>query len=620
MALSHPRLEELRDPLLERDYVRLCSRQPFFRNRAMAALGFGTILLLMVWLHDEDAPLDELGRNAHAVFTWIAAVLAGSIAATEAAVAIPTERATGSLTVLLTVPRRPLRLAAGFYLSRVLVALTAILAILPLEGAALLMGGVDPGTLATAALVILATTAYAAAAGLLAGYDAADHRMAVGRTVLLLLCLTILVPAVLGLVGVSFHVWKINPDLPPPPPVDPMALDCPEGCFYALGLFLFFLSPLASLLVHTDQVCGSGLPFSTVLPVSPYAVHFAVAGVAVAGALAAILLTGMRLRADLERSAVPARRQGFRAWVARFMGDRRAGVDHGPPREAKPVWERPLLWKESRPPRGFWSLWLLRSLYLVYAGILAFLWFYPNLRKNLVEDRDTPFFYDTAATVPLWLFLLAALKSCGTFLAEERERNALDLLRVTPIPPREYFLARFIGGGMRVVPMGVVTVPFVVVGFFTGHNHPLGILAWLLGGLLVVPFLGLLVFRSGLGGPSVRAAQRRALFPIAVFLLGWPLVHLLIQWTLHFPGDEPVRVHMVFLGLNPFAAIVAPYRLVADLSWDSVADRTRNPLADQLAFAVSGCAGALLWAAAAAVLWWRLPRDFDRALHGAEES
>jgi hypothetical protein len=584
----------------------------------MAALVFGTILILMIWIRDEDAPLDDLGRMSHVVFTWIAAALAGSIAATEAAVAIPTERATGSLTVLLTVPRRPLRLAVGFFLSRVLVALTAILAILPLEGAALLMGGVDMRAVATALLLILATTVYGAAAGLFAGYDAADHRAAVGRTGLLVLCLTLVIPAVIALVGFSFHEFKVNPDLPPPPPVDPMAPDCPEAWCYAAGIVLFFMSPFGALLIHTSQVVRAGILIPASLPVSPLAIHLTVAGIAAVGALGAILLTGIRLRADLERSAVPARRQGFRAWLARSIGDRRAAVDHGPAREAKAVWVRPLLWKESRPPRGFWARWLLRSLYLVYAGILAWLWFYPNLRKNILEGQETGF-YDAMAAVPVWLFLVAALKSCGSFIAEERERSSLDLLRVTPILPREYFLARFIGGGMRVVPMAVVTVPFVIIGFFTGHNHPLGILAWILGGVLVVPFFGLLAFRSGMEAPTVRLAQRRSLVPLGVFLLGWPLLHWILMTAL--PPDAPhaQRAQMVLLGLNPFASMVAPYRLYADLTYDYMMDTVHYPFADQIAFGVAGCAGALLWAGAAFVLWARLPREFDRALHAADE-
>jgi ABC-type transport system involved in multi-copper enzyme maturation permease subunit len=609
VALALPRLEDLRDPLLERDYVRLCSRPAFFRNRALAALGVGALLLLMYALADDDEPLDELGRSFHLVFTWLAAAIAGVVAATEAAVAIPTERATGSLTVLLTVPRKPLRLAAGFFLSRVLVALTALLAMLPLEGMALLMGGIDARIVGTGLYVVFVSAIYGAAAGLFAGYDARDHRLAVGRTGLLIMVLALILPLAVGLFGLVFHSW--DPDHPSPK-ANPMSPDCPEAWCYAMGGTLFLMNPLGALVVHTFDVGQGSIGIGSIFRNSSGSVYLAVAVVAAAAAVVAVVVTGLRLRADLERSAVASTQQGFRAWFAKFLGHHSPGADHGPARLAKPVWERPLLWKESRPPRGPWAHALLWLLYVAYAGFMGWLWFYPKIRRNLTEGLDTPF-YDVMAVMPLWLFLLAAMKSCGTFLAEERERNALDLLRAAPIAPRDFFIARFLGSGARLLPLAAISAVLAIVGTFMGHNHALGLAAWAVGGCLIVPFFGLVVFRAGMAGSTVRVAQRRAVACLGLFTAGWLVLH----WALSLAGHVPESVHEVLLALNPFAAMTGPYNLYAHLTFDF---QSNLPLGNQVRFGLAGTAAAFLWGGAAWFLWERLPKDLDRALHGAEEA
>lgn len=613
MALAFPRLEELRDPLLERDYVRLCSRPAFFRNRSLAALGLGALLLMMFWLRDEGDSLDRLGRDFHLVFTWIAAAVAAITAATEAAVAVPTERATGSLTVLLTVPRRPMRLAAGFFLSRVLVALTAILAILPLEGGALLLGGVDARMVGSSLAIVVSAAVYGAAAGLLAGYDAADHRMAVGRTGLLTMSLTLLLPAAVALFGLVFHSWD---PLKPSPSPDPMNPNCPEAWCYCLGGTLFLLSPLGGLFAHTFQVTmGMGGRVGSLFGNSAGAILIAEGLVALLGALVAILVTGLRLRADLERSAVASSRGGFGAALRRFLGHHSAGADHGPARDARSVGERPLLWKESRPPRSPWVRALLWVVYAAYAAFMAWLWFYPKIRRGLTEDGDTRF-YDVMAVIPVWLFLAAAVKSCGTFLAEERERNALDLLRVTPIEAREYFLGRFLGSGARLIPLAAVSGTLGVVGVFTGQNHALGLLAWLAGGAFVIPFLGLLVFRAGMGGSTVRVAQRRTAAALGILTGGWIVLH----WSLELAGGFSDGAHQGLMAMNPFASMVGPYSLYASLTFDFQAPSEYRTFWDQIRFGVIGTAALFLWGWLAMVLWSRLPGDLDRALHGAEEA
>ncbi len=586
----------LRDPLLERDYVRLCSRPAFFRNRALGPALLGAILLMMYGFRDEAASPDEMGRSIHLVFTWLAACLTSATAAAETAVAIPTERSTGSLPVLLTVPRSPLRLAAGFFLSRVLVALTALLAVLPLEGMALLLGGVDIADVGTALLCILAATLFGAGAGLFAGYDAPDHRLAVGRAGLLSIGLTLLLPLSLAVAGYALHDFETGTGGDPRNPADA------EAWLYVSAWVVFLLNPLGALAVHTFEMNRLGMPPIHAMGLTSSGIPVLVTGVAAAGALLAVLLTGRRLTADAERATVAAHRIGpWRRFLSLF--GRRA------PREAAAVWPEALLWKESRPPRNPWVRWGLHLAVLGYAGFLGWFWFSPEIQREFTgpRHRETALF-DVLCSLPLWLWFLGTAASTGTLLAEERERRALDLLRAAPFRPRAFFLARFLGTGWRLLPAALATIPFVLAGTWLGIVHPLGVLAWGIGAALVAPFVALLSFRAGMGAVTVRSAQRRVGAAVGVFIVGWPFLH----WFLEEAFRARDHVHQVLVCANPFVSVTGPYLLFMRAAFDD--DR------DLLRMGTAGSLAALVWALLACWLWRRLPGDLDRALHRAEDA
>jgi hypothetical protein len=585
----------LRDPLLERDYVRLCTRPAFFRNRTLAPLVLGGILLLMYGFRGETDSPDQLGLAIHLVFTWLAAVFTGVTAASEAAVAIPTERSTGSLPVLLTVPRSPVRLATGFFLSRVLVALTALVGVLPLEGVALLLGGVSLADLGTTLLCIVSATIYGGAAGLFAGYDAPNHRLALGRTGTLLVSLMILLPVALAAAGMGFYDFKASPRVNLAAPVRP------DEWLYLSSLVTVFLSPLGSLAALTFARTGIGMPPFAGPLLTPSRIHLAVLCIAVAGALVSILVTGRRLRADTERATVASRRWNPARWLLGLLG--RKG-----PRDAATVWEEPLLWKESRPPRSPWVRWTLRLAMVAYAGLLCWIWLNPRIRDNLNSRRQVETaFHDVVCSLPAWLFLFATAASCGTLLAEERERNSLDLLRAAPFRARAFFLARFLGIGWRLLPFAAATAPFVILGTWLGTVHPSGVLLWGVGAALVAPFLSLVAFRVGMAATSVRAAQRRVGLVMSVLIGGW----LLLLWVLAEGFRASGDVGRVVVAANPFVAVSGPYLLFVKATFG-----TWRHLAP---FGVAATLAATAWAGAAWWLWSRIPADLDRALHGASD-
>ena len=338
--------------------------------------------------------------------------------------------------------------------------------------------------------------------------------------------------------------------------------------------------------------------------ITPAVLLWVPAGIAAALAPYAVLVTGPRLTADTERTVVPSRPFGPLAAVRRILGWAAPPAPAAPPR----IGLHPLRWKESRFPSNPWVRWALRAGLLGYFLLLAWLWFHPKVTPAVADYHGRTAFFDVVVSLPLWLYLLAVIPACGTFLAEERERNSLDLLRVAPIPAGEFALARLLGTARRLAPLAAVTAPFALVGLFTGQVHLPGVLAWILGVGLVAPFLALLSFRAGMGAATVRSASRRVGTVVGLFLLVWPFL-------VGFLGELfrlRARTMATLFAMDPLVAPAAPYTLFYTTAVDRDQDGQR--------FGFAGTLVVLLCAGAAAVLWTYLPRHLDRALHAAEDA
>jgi len=215
-------------------------------------------------------------------------------------------------------------------------------------------------------------------------------------------------------------------------------------------------------------------------------------------------------------------------------------------------------------------------------------------------------FYDAFISLPLWFLAFAVLPLSATMVAEEREKQALDLLRASPLPPREYILARPVGLLVKVWPFAAGMLLITLYGIATGIVHWLSPLCWLAGAVLVLPGLSLLGFRLGLRAPTVRAANRRAGSVIAFLLFGFPMA--LGFLTALFRWGEETRF---LLGIHPGLCLSSPLMLLAH-SLD------RHPDRATLETAVSGIVGGVLWFGAAALLWRLMPNMVRDAFHGKD--
>ena len=572
-------LGRLRDPLLERDYVRLCSRPSFFRNRCLAALLAGMVVLLVYGVSAaDDAPMDRMGRSVHLAFTWTAGLLALLAAVGEAAVAIPTERATNTLVVLLTVPLSTRRLAAGFLGSRLLFSLTGLLALLPIEGFALLLGGVSGTDLLLSAAAVGTAAVYGASVGMLAGNVAATHRVALGRSIAFLLFHVVLLPSLFGLAAALIETrWRGDPGM--------------DGVQEVLGWcagISVFSSPLGPLIV----LSSGGLPIP--YPVPGWVLHGGPALLAALLGLLSLRTAGNRLSLETESGIVAAGRTAKRSAAA---GRAPGGV-----------WRFPLLWKESRPAREWWKRWALRvsvgGLFLV----LCWIFVDPKVQRNLANEDGGPgrryWFYDAFISLPVWLLALGFLPLSATLVAEEREKQSFDLLRATPLSPAEWFLARPLGLVVKAWPFFAGMLLLTLYGVGAGIVHWLSPLCWAAGAILVLPGLALLGFRLGLKAPTVRAANRRAGFVLVFLVFGYPMTLGFLAALFRLNDDG-----LFLFGLNPFFAMSSPLVLLARAMDDS-------PDREVLVMGISGIVGGLLWFGLGALLWRRLPGMVRDAFHG----
>ena len=198
-AVARPSV--FRDPLLERDYLRICSRPASFVSRTLAA-GLLVVAAGIVLVAGRDERPDVIGARLHDVYAVVGAIVAAWMTLSETSTAIPVERSAGTLPLLLASPLSTRRLAAGFLGSRIAYAGTVVIALLPIEGLSLLLGGVSGRDVLLSNATIAMAAAWAGGVGLLASAGAAEARRGLGSAITLAILWAGVVPLLLAFVGV----------------------------------------------------------------------------------------------------------------------------------------------------------------------------------------------------------------------------------------------------------------------------------------------------------------------------------------------------------------------------------------------------------------------------------
>ena len=573
-AVSRPR--SLFGPLFERDYLRICSRPSSFRSRTIAAALLVAAAGIVFAAGSDDQP-DVLGRNLHRTFAVVGALVAGWMSLAEASTAIPAERSGGTLPLLLATPIPAHRLATGFLGSRIAYAGTVIVGLLPVEGLAMILGGVSGKDVLLATGAIATAGVWAGGCGLLASAGAQDSRRGLGRGVVLAIGWAGVLPLLLAFVGFvlseapALRAWREHGER-----------------VSMIGLGILSSTPAGSVLA---LFWGSYEQIDL-----PRWAAFAIpAAFAVVSCLLGVIVAARRLRRESDAAAAL---DGDRAAKAAIVSLRRR---RGPG-------ARPLAWKESRPPRSAWVRWGARAMLLGWTALLAWLWFDPDVREHLApgqEGRPEFGFYDGLVSVPLWAMLLAATASSGTLVAEERERGSLDILRATPLSSAEWVLARPASSVRRLMPMVAITAAFAVVGVFLGLVGIGWLAAWIAGFAMAGPALVLGAFTFGSRAATVRSATRTVGMIFVTLAIGWPVFAGVMACLTRSELTLALSV------VNPLVSVCGPVIVLGATAdgWPSGEEG--------LLLAVTA-AGTLAWAIVAAILWSRREKILDRAFQGAD--
>jgi len=191
---------------------------------------------------------------------------------------------------------------------------------------------------------------------------------------------------------------------------------------------------------------------------------------------------------------------------------------------SRPVWDNPILWREVCTWAYGRKVLIIRITYLL---LFAMAWaaLHWMVRAELAAGpRDEFESLLPAATLPLSLFCLVSLVVVNalavTSITNERDGQALDLLLVSDLSPREFVVGKL--GGILWVTKEMVLLPLVLCVYLWWYGVvPFESLLFLLGGLLVMNiFVATLGIHCGMTYANSRSAIGVSLGTVFFLFLG----------------------------------------------------------------------------------------------------
>jgi hypothetical protein len=372
-------------PIVERE-LRTAARQPVTHRMRLIVAG----LALVIWFVLAIAGGNPTpSQRAGMVFGTISilslgyAMLAGVFLTADC---LSEERREGTLGLLFLTDLKGYDVVFGKLASTSLQAIYGLMAVVPILGVPLLMGGVTLGEFGRTALVLLVTLFLSLSAGMFVSAVSYDSRAAFVRTLGIMLLVSGLMPVLWWGVKILFGKPLFSFLLWPSPGY---VMRCAGDAFYStrggMGEFWFSL--------------------------------FVIGGLAMIFLLAASVL-------------LP------RVWQqARDETDGRRCAEKTPLRGSivslAGLESRPFYWLAVRDQRvGRWALWTIGPAFLIWFALFAGSW--PS-RNNGV--RLTIVFLMSFALHVVFKCVVAA--EATRRLSEDRQSGALELLLVTPLPPAD---------------------------------------------------------------------------------------------------------------------------------------------------------------------------------------
>lgn len=399
------------------------------------------------------------------------------------------EKREGTLGLLFLTDLRGYDVVAGKLLANSLSVFYALLAVLPILGIPLLMGGVTGAEFGRLALVLVNTLFFSLSAGMLASALCKNARAATATALGLILLVTAGGP-VLALLE-----WRLRHGNGSPV----IGLFAPSPIFtYIAGLDLNFNRALGRLY------------------------FWSLGSVHLCSWLCLFLASLIVPRKWQDKPATPQGR-AWQEWRQNTF-DGNEEVRHGFRRQCLDA--NAFYWLATRPRSRAWWNWLP----LLLAGV-GWLWGYYKLR----DDWLHPGVYGMTAFLLALTYKAMIGAESGRRLLEDRKIGALELLLSTPLSVREIFRGQQLSLARQfVAPIGILLIAAMVM-LIAGLRHPEmqaeGQLYWLLtgiGGIIIfcadiaaLYWMGMWV---GLSSKNPRHAYGSAIAPILT--LPWVLTGL----------------------------------------------------------------------------------------------
>jgi ABC-type transport system involved in multi-copper enzyme maturation permease subunit len=427
-------------PIFVREWRTLPRRPQHYAVRT-AYLGLLWVLGLTAWQAavgwSRPATLGDVARFGLLLFqvsAYFQLTFLLFFSALSAAIAITQEKDRRTFLTLLVTDLRNHEIVLGKLAGSLLQIALLLLGTAALFALNLHLGGVSPGQVAEALVILAATCVAAGSLGCLVALWREQTFPALALTVLLLVLYFCLVRA-LGLAPLAGAWLDVN---------------TPEAVWSDLQLWLDPYQCLRSVLER---------PASYAWPIAP---PF---GFALCMLLGSAVLNGWAIRRlrVWNPSGEPIVR---REQVDEPQVEKDRAQAHAAPQRTRQVWANPILWREIRTRAYGRRLFLVKA---AYAAVIALLCYYAF--SSALAGRREPFAaaYGLLPAAILSLLLVAA--QAVTAITSERDKGALDLLLVTDLTPREFIFGKL--WGIAYNAKEYLLPPLAIAGVYAG----LGLLA-----------------------------------------------------------------------------------------------------------------------------------------------
>jgi ABC-type Na+ efflux pump permease subunit len=434
-----------------------------------------------------ESSLDDFSRFGSAVFALLAPLqmaMAVMFSALLTAAAVAQEKDRRTFDLLLMTNLSNAELVLGKLMASMLSVLVLVVAAIPLLMLITLLGGVSFGQVARVVAVTLTAAAVAGSLGSVIALWREKTFQSLALTALLLVFWVLVGEGVAG--GMLGNEWAE----------------------VAAEHWAIALSPLRAIL-------AAMVPFGSPTEVMPW--YREPVNLFLILSIAATLLINLwailRVRVWNPTQAVVLRHQTTVDGEAEDAGG--AAVENSG--KSREVWDNPILWREIRTWAYGRKIILVRLAYLVIFAICT-----AALFGSLAEEGYASLIVPAAKPlVPLMVLGLVLVNALAvTSLTNERDLQALDLLLVTDLSPKEIIYGKL--GGVFYNSKEIILLPLVLCGvlWYTNHLSTENLVFLTVVMLVMNAFVAVLGIHSGMTYFESRTAVGVSLSTVLFLLLG----------------------------------------------------------------------------------------------------